>query len=131
VTVVSEHGPTDYVNTTTTVTTILYRTVPLVYNDKNYGRNFISWTGPETTASSLATLINTSEGIEGCLPYLSSISYYNITEGEWKGFIIGFDEPGSAADFVIPQYTALFIRVGPLAGPTGSFQMPVAPYTGG
>ena len=115
------------VDITLEVTAVPYRTVPLVYNDNNHGRNHISWTGNETTASSLVTLINTSEGIEGCLPYLSSISYYNTTEGEWKSFVIGFDDPGSVDDFVIPQYRALFIRVGSAAGSTGSFKMPVAP----
>ena len=95
------------------------RTVVLVYNDKNIGYNFIAWTGSETNASSLVTLINSY--IPGALPTGCTVSYYNTTKGYFDGFIVGVNPPGSDYDFTIQQYDVVCVRV----AEGGTFLMPV------
>ena len=95
------------------------RTVVLVYNYKNIGYNFIAWTGSETNASSLVTLINSY--IPGALPTGCTVSYYNTTKGYFDGFIVGVNDPGTKYDFTIQQYDVVCVRV----AKEGTFLMPV------
>ena len=107
---------TGYTENTTTITASPVpsgkRAVVLVRNDQNIGFNFIAWSGTETTtASSLATLINTTAGSEGCLPTEYSVAYYNTTLGYFKGFNVGVNQPGSEYDFTISQYDVVSVNV--------------------
>ena len=118
---------TGYTDGTTTMTALTIPTgniaVVLVYNDKNIGYNPFAWMGTTTNASSLATLINSDPGCEGCLPTDSTVAIYNRTEGYYDGFIVGVNGQGSGYDFTIPQlpYGVVWVTV----AKGGTFLMPV------
>ena len=105
------------VNGTASVTVAYVRDVILDFNANNHGYNYIAWSGGDSSASTLAGLINNEEAFGDS----EWIAQYNTTSGTWA-FYFG---DGRGSDFELTKYDPVCVRIKADATYSLTFQMPI------
>jgi len=84
----------------------------LVRTPNNRGLNHVAWFSmSSTTASDVVAIIEAVDPGDTTMLEGYTISYWDVTDGIYKGYIAGFHTPGSAHDFAIIPGDALVVQV--------------------